>query len=275
VAREEEHVTETAFLRAAAAQPDDDTLRLVYADWLDEQGGDVFATQAAFVRLQVRRSRLDVFDPDRAALLEEEAKLLQKHKRDWNGRIHHQLHRCRLFGLVDSRRGAIRKWDYHRGMISRVSLPADGLVAHADFVSSLGPVQALELHGHHHWSGAEARALGALARVKVLTLRGYLLLPSSSRVDIWPFHQVTVLDIRSLPYLGNPASSLRAAARAGDLPPVILFRQTAITTLPPRGGFTPQEARQAVHVIDPHNKWDALRLWFADFTGELLDPVRV
>ena len=43
---------ELAFIRAAATEPDDDTCRLVYADWLEEQGGEKFSAQAAFVRLQ-------------------------------------------------------------------------------------------------------------------------------------------------------------------------------------------------------------------------------
>lgn len=266
-------MTESAFLRAAAAQPDEDTLRLVYADWLDEQGGEVFATQAAFVRLQVRRARLDFFDPGRAALLEEEAKLLHKYKRDWNGRIHHQLHRRGLFGLVDSRRGAIRTWDYHRGMISRVSLSADGLAAHADFVSSLGPVQALELTGWRKWSREEERALAPLfAGLKALTLRSAILL--APLVDFAPLRHVTLLDLRTA-QAGAAANGLLRAARNGELPPVILFRQTVIGSAPTPRGYPQYGARQTDHVIDPHKKWDALRLWFADFTGELLDPIRV
>lgn len=266
-------MTETAFLRAAAAQPDDDTLRLVYADWLDEQGGAAYSSQAAFVRLQVRRARLDFFDPDRAGLLEEEAKLLQKHKRDWNGRIHHQLHRRGLFGLVDSRRGAIRKWDFHRGMISRVSLSADGLAAHADFVSALGPVRAIELIGWRNWSGSEERALAPLfAAAEVLSLRSPTL-PNTLTL-FTPLRQVTVLDLRTVPTRAF-TNGLLAAARAGDLSPVILFRQTVLTSRSSPSGYTQQLSSQGDHVIDPQNKWDALRLWFADFTGELLDPIRV
>ncbi len=266
---------EAAFLRAAQAQPDDDTLRLVYADWLEEQGGEKFATQAAFVRLQVRRSQLDVFDPNRAGLLQEEAKLVQKHKRDWNGRIHHALHRRGLFGLIDSRRGLIRKWDYHRGMIARVSLPADGLAAHAAFVASLGPIQALEVAGWRAWSKDEAHAQEPLfAGVKVLTLRSRVVL-LGGLLAFKPLRHVSVLDLRHEQFVASHARDLLSGAKRGELPPVILFRQTVMLPRPPRGGYVQQNAFQAVHVIDPHKKWDALRLWFADFTGEVLDPIRV
>src|SRR5207249_8060556 len=42
-----------AFLQAIVENPDDDTPRVVYADWLDEHGD---AARAEFIRLQVRLS---------------------------------------------------------------------------------------------------------------------------------------------------------------------------------------------------------------------------
>src|SRR5262245_32529246 len=41
---------EAAFLRAILADPADDAPRLVYADWLDEQGTPEAAARAAFLR---------------------------------------------------------------------------------------------------------------------------------------------------------------------------------------------------------------------------------
>ena len=43
---------EAGFLAAIAAAPADDVLRLVYADWLDEQGDDESTRKAKFLRLQ-------------------------------------------------------------------------------------------------------------------------------------------------------------------------------------------------------------------------------
>jgi uncharacterized protein (TIGR02996 family) len=263
---------EPAFLRAAAAQPADDTLRLVYADWLDEQGGEAFATQAAFARLQVRRSALDVFDPVRRTLLEEEAAFLQKHKRDWNGRIHRELHRRGLFGLVDARRGLIRRWDYHRGMVSRVTVTAAGLTAHADLVSALGPVQGLELIGLPDLTRGSPGVLALVAGLKVVSVRSWGAL-LGELTGFAPFREVPVLDLRRVSHVATRGPSLFVAARSNDVSPVVLFRGTT-TTRTGTGRYATQSTSMADHVIDPHGKWDALRLWFADFTGEVLDPIR-
>jgi uncharacterized protein (TIGR02996 family) len=45
---------ETAFLSAIRQLPADDTTRLVYADWLDEQGDPHCASKAEFLRLELR-----------------------------------------------------------------------------------------------------------------------------------------------------------------------------------------------------------------------------
>jgi uncharacterized protein (TIGR02996 family) len=52
--------TETAFLNAIQAQPEDNTLRLVYADWLEEQG-DV---RAELIRLEIHLDSLPVYSEE-------------------------------------------------------------------------------------------------------------------------------------------------------------------------------------------------------------------
>jgi uncharacterized protein (TIGR02996 family) len=46
--------TDADFLKMLLADPADDTTRLVYADWLEEQGDAVSAARAEFLRLTVR-----------------------------------------------------------------------------------------------------------------------------------------------------------------------------------------------------------------------------
>jgi uncharacterized protein (TIGR02996 family) len=67
-------MTEAALLAAVGAHPSDDTPRLVYADWLEENGR---AEQAEFIRVQCRLEAGGPTDPDYADLLarEEELKL--------------------------------------------------------------------------------------------------------------------------------------------------------------------------------------------------------
>jgi uncharacterized protein (TIGR02996 family) len=52
-----------AFLRDILAHPNDETPRLIYADWLDEQGGAQDLARAALLRLEVTRAGLDEDDP--------------------------------------------------------------------------------------------------------------------------------------------------------------------------------------------------------------------
>ena len=52
--------TDTAFLRTILADPDDDAPRLIYADWLDENGD---SDRAEFIRLQVRLASYAGTDP--------------------------------------------------------------------------------------------------------------------------------------------------------------------------------------------------------------------
>ena len=49
-----------AFMRAIRAAPDDDAPRLVYADWLEENGDPM---RAEFIRVQCTRARLPADDP--------------------------------------------------------------------------------------------------------------------------------------------------------------------------------------------------------------------
>lgn len=46
-----------SFMKAILSEPGDDTARLVYADWLEEVGGE--PERAAFIRVQVEIERLN------------------------------------------------------------------------------------------------------------------------------------------------------------------------------------------------------------------------
>jgi uncharacterized protein (TIGR02996 family) len=49
--------SEAAFLHAICEHPDDDTPRLVFADWLTEQGGAVNGAWASGIRAQIWLAR--------------------------------------------------------------------------------------------------------------------------------------------------------------------------------------------------------------------------
>jgi uncharacterized protein (TIGR02996 family) len=69
-----------AFLAAIYANPDEDTHRLVFADWLDENGDP---DRAEFIRAQCELSALPPGDPRRVPLGLREVVLRQRHAHEW------------------------------------------------------------------------------------------------------------------------------------------------------------------------------------------------
>jgi uncharacterized protein (TIGR02996 family) len=70
---------EEAFLQDIIEHPDDESLRLIYADWLDERSDP----RGQFIRVQCELARLPTADPRRAALEARERELLAAHSEDW------------------------------------------------------------------------------------------------------------------------------------------------------------------------------------------------
>jgi uncharacterized protein (TIGR02996 family) len=71
---------EDALLAAITANVDDDTPRLVYADWLDEHSRH---DRAEFIRVQIQQTRLPKTDPRQWELHERQAELLKAHRDEW------------------------------------------------------------------------------------------------------------------------------------------------------------------------------------------------
>jgi uncharacterized protein (TIGR02996 family) len=72
------------FLDYIIAHPDDDAPRLVFADWLEEQGE---TARAEFIRVQVERSRLPEWDARQVSLRLREKALLEEHGAEWKGEL--------------------------------------------------------------------------------------------------------------------------------------------------------------------------------------------
>jgi uncharacterized protein (TIGR02996 family) len=74
---------EEALLRAICIEPEDDTPRLVYADWLDENGQP---ERASFIRFQIQFARAlppRVLEPKPSAREQEQLKQLKQHAKAW------------------------------------------------------------------------------------------------------------------------------------------------------------------------------------------------
>jgi uncharacterized protein (TIGR02996 family) len=89
------------FFRDIKEHPDDDTPRLIFADWLQEHGDAATAARGEFLRLQVLRHRLSQDDPNYHVLKRREGELFTQYRWTWLGPLADQA----------------RRWDFEGGMI--------------------------------------------------------------------------------------------------------------------------------------------------------------
>ncbi len=115
-----------AFLRAVIENPDDDSLRLVYADHLEECGQ---LERAAFIRIQLARARgIQVGFQDGAPDASERA-LLKEHERQWAGPLRELGAAC----------------EFSRGFVEAISIRPEDFLAHAEDLFRLAPIRRVTL----------------------------------------------------------------------------------------------------------------------------------
>lgn len=141
-------------LAGVCENPDDDAPRLVYADWLVEQGDGV---RAEAIRLGVRRRQMDDLDPEAWILDEQRKRLVEPHLDAW-------------------RKGLPRvgEWRVPReGLAHAISLlNARAITEHQDAIFAAGPVTHLETFVER---GADASPIAACryaGRLRTLELHG-------------------------------------------------------------------------------------------------------
>jgi uncharacterized protein (TIGR02996 family) len=91
------------FLKAICDNPDDDGPRLIYADWLEENGN---LQRAEFIRVQCALARMRKDDPQWNRLCEQERELLKTHWVEWVSPV------CELFGIANLRRESRKPFWY-------------------------------------------------------------------------------------------------------------------------------------------------------------------
>jgi uncharacterized protein (TIGR02996 family) len=75
----------SGFLQAILEDPADDSARLIFADWLEEQDGPALAVRGEFFRVQCR---LAAWEPDlerRTQFQKRQTELLEAHRVEWLG----------------------------------------------------------------------------------------------------------------------------------------------------------------------------------------------
>jgi uncharacterized protein (TIGR02996 family) len=116
-----------ALRRAVLADPDEDTHRLVYADWLDENGrGD----RAAFIRAQVEAARAEPFGSQARAAAKRADDILERYRYDWTRHL--------LGSRIESQR-------FERGFVAHLEIEPTAFLPHADALFSAEPLQSLRV----------------------------------------------------------------------------------------------------------------------------------
>lgn len=143
-----------ALVAAICAHSEEDTPRLVYADWLDENGDP---DRAAFIRLMCRLARLSDYDPDRPAIVEEAGHMLHTHSRRWAAVLGPGV-RCRLH---------LAKFvaDFHRGFVEEIGMTAAGFLRRAGVLFRRTPLRRVSLRK----LGDRAEALARFPHLTRLT----------------------------------------------------------------------------------------------------------
>src|SRR2546422_418190 len=113
---------EQSFIAAICAAPEDDALRLVYADWLEEHGQQA---RAEFIRVQVRLANLAEGAPERPALTAREHKLLTQHEAEWTAPL---------------RRLGARRPYFQRGLVYSLTVSGAKFPKNAERLFGLAPL---------------------------------------------------------------------------------------------------------------------------------------
>jgi uncharacterized protein (TIGR02996 family) len=190
-----------AFLNAIVAEPDEDTPRLVAADFLDENGNP---DRAAFIRVQIALARLEAFAVNRSPEAEElhevtqlEVDALGKKERAFLGPFSVYPHLwaaedCpELVRAVPSARTSsplagfhvegVERLHWHRGFVERVDCPAVEWLRQGTAVRKRNPVRGVVLLACHMPTRSDWYAgLDALRGLRNVWLD---LFPAQSRDD--------------------------------------------------------------------------------------------
>lgn len=115
---------EMDFIRAVLANPDDDAIRLIYADWLEER--DI---RSDYVRQQVQSMRVRYASTP------------------WT------RHRRRIYSALDAEHYIAKSelnppcWDWPRTFFEYLRCPAEWWLKHADEVTKYHPIREVHLMG--------------------------------------------------------------------------------------------------------------------------------
>jgi uncharacterized protein (TIGR02996 family) len=131
-------------LEAIRESPEDDTPRLLYADWLDDHGSPLTEGRPEFIRAQIELTRLTKDDPRRAQLEKRASELLAAHRAAWLGPLAKVMR--------------YKQCTFRRGFPNDLAVRPKAMVEHAAEFDLRVPAGRVTLYG-----GFAAPALKSLA----------------------------------------------------------------------------------------------------------------
>ena len=170
-----------ALFQAILDSPDDESLRLVYADYLEEHGD---LERSEFIRVQCRLAHLPEKDPRQADLKARERALLQDHCTEWVRPL-----------------GNLVKWPhFFRGFVEWVDADPANFLVHAEKLLGLAPIREVS---YSRWesAGRQLRLLSEcpyVARLRAIDLGFYYYVIADPELEL----------LASLPILMERLSSL-------------------------------------------------------------------
>lgn len=140
---------EEALLAAIAANPEEDTPRLVYADWLDEHDQPL---RAEFIRTEIAVKQLaELPTPEQARqihLFRRRQEILDHHLADLVGSLAADLG---YFDVV-----------FDRGFVAELKLDSERFLKHADTIAALKPLPVITVRDVARWLETETDISGPL-----------------------------------------------------------------------------------------------------------------
>jgi len=163
-----------AFLADILANPHEDALRLIYADWLEEQDDPASLDRSAFIRVQFQLAGMTGTEPHFQDIRQRELRLLRSHERVWLGPA----------------RAALKAWVFRRGFVEAVTFTAPRFLEHAGELLGREPV-------------CRVRFLGAAAHIGALADCPLLARPSALEFSYGYLNDAAVQRLVSSSHLGG------------------------------------------------------------------------
>ncbi len=199
-----------AFLTAILASPDDDTPRLVFADWLDENGNEEDRAHAALIRAQCQAETFPKGSRERRKREREANAILERYGDLWAKPL-------RDLNLVN-------EWTFRRGFLDGVQMSATSFANHAKKVFDVAPTIRT---AHFPDASNEVRRLANCAFLARLAVVDLSRMCSCGRC---PIHN----DLRAL-FSSKHTAALSSLNVAGDRMDVVgakrLARSSALARL--------------------------------------------